>query len=215
VSTEPMMKCEHSTGRDIPLKACSSHGPPVIHTDTVTQKFVSYRLRHLPAGVTAASLTMSVASAGPGASVLRGDAQVIWYPPRAAAEHIPAGMHVVTITVSFLNREARGLTRTFTSQAIVSRLADLLNGAHAAPGGITSCPIVQVTYWLAFSSARGAVPSLVAVETGCMILRVSVRGREQPALQMPPGLGTMLARLIYGHGGPGIGAMPPAVAPGG
>jgi hypothetical protein len=174
-----------------------------------SQRFVSYQPRRPPPGVAAASLSVSVAAAGPDTAVLRADVQVIWYPPRPAGEYVPATVHAVRITASYLSREARGITRTFTSPAVVSRLAALLNGAHAAPRGAISCPLGQVTYVLAFAPSAKAAPALEAASTGCLILRVSVGNRPQPSLQEPPGLALMLTRMIYGRGGPGGGAVLP------
>ena len=68
---------------------------------TVTEEYVSYLLERPPAGVSAATVSMAVAPAGTrGGSELRADVQVIWFPPRSTAEHVPAGMRAVTITAS-------------------------------------------------------------------------------------------------------------------
>lgn len=121
---------------------------------------------------------------------------------RSAAERIPSGMRAVTITALYFSREAHSVTRTFTSPAAVGRLAALLNGAHAAPGGMASCPLIQVTYRLAFASPARAAPYLVAVDDGCLSLRVTALGRAQPARQEPAGLRAMLARQLYARASP-------------
>ncbi len=173
---------------------------------------VSYQLRRLPAGVSTATLSMSVAPAGKDVSQFRADVQVIWYPPRSAAEYIPAGMHAVTVTASYVNPKPGSVTRTFTSPATAGRLAALLNGAPASTGGAVMCPMIWVTYRLAFAASPRAAPYLVATDGGCGIVRVTALGHAQPALQQPAGLDTMLAGLMHVRAGPGTGVITPLPA---
>jgi hypothetical protein len=175
-----------------------------------TEEFVGYGLKRLPAGVSQATLTMSVAPAGPDASVLRADVQVIWFPPRSAAEYVPAGMHAVTVTASFVNSRPRTVTRTFTTPAVVGRLAAMLNSAHASTGGDENCPAEVGSYRLAFARSPGATAYLVAVDTGCNTLQITVLNQQQPALQVPAGLGTTLASLMHSQSTTGTGVMIPA-----
>ncbi len=179
----------------------------------VTEEFVSYRLARLPAGVSTAALSVAVAAAGPGTSELRADVQVIWYPPRSAAEYVPAGMHAVTITVSYETLKQGGSTRTFTSPAVVRRLAAMLNGAHASTGPIVNCPMIWVSYRLAFASSARAAPYLTATYGGCLTVQVSAGGRAQPLLQVPAGLSTLLAGLMHVRVVPNTGVMTPASGP--
>jgi len=130
---------------------------------------------------------------------------VIWYPPRSAAEHIPAGMHAVTITASTFLPRPGTITRTFTSPAVVARLAAMLNGAHASDLGLVPCPLAVGSYRLAFATSPRAAPYLVATDPGCPGIAVSVAGRAQPPLQVPAALQTTLAALMHVHGLPGPG----------
>jgi hypothetical protein len=180
---------------------------------TVTEEWVSYQLRRPPAGVMTATVSMAVAPGNRGASELRADVQVIWYPPRSAAEYVPAGMHAVTITASYLSPKPGSVTRTFTSPATVQRLAALLNGAHAAANVFLGCPMWQVGYRLAFAASPGASAYLVAMQTSCASLPITVRGRAQPALQVPPSLTSTLAGLMHVRTAPGTGVMTPASGP--
>ncbi|MGH3158176.1 MAG: hypothetical protein ACRDNF_16585 [Streptosporangiaceae bacterium] len=165
---------------------------------TVTQEFVAYNLKHLPAGVYTASLGMSVVPGGPDASVIRADVQVIWYPPRTTAEYIPASLHAVTITASELTPSSHSATTTITSPSVVSRLAAMLNGAYATPQGAAfSCPLESLTYRLAFASSAGANPYLVASATSCEGLQITVGGHQQPTLVNPAGLQNLVTSLTH------------------
>jgi hypothetical protein len=173
-------------------------------------QFVGYGLKALPAGVNAAALVMSVASAGQGAAVIRADVQVIWYPPRSAAEQIPAGVRAVTVTATTAGSQ-HPVTKTSTSASVLRRLAAMLNGAYAAPQGqIFSCPLEWVSYRIAFASAPKAAPFLVMSDTGCRELAVTASGHQQPALQIPSGLGSLLENLTGVQRGPGTSVMHPA-----
>jgi hypothetical protein len=178
----------------------------------VLEEFVSYQLSRLPAGIGTATLSMAVAPTGPNTSELRADVQVTWYPPRSAAEYVPAAMHAVTITASLLTPRPGSITRTFTSTAVARHLAAMLNDAHATSLALAPCPLQQVSYRLAFSASRGTVPYLVAEDTGCQTLGITVLNHPQPALQAPPGLGTVLDRLMHIRTVPGTGVLPPPCA---
>ena len=187
---------------------------------TVLEADVTYQLKPLPAGVSAATLSMAVAPAGKDMSEIRADVQVIWYPPRSAAEYVPAGMHAVTITASYLNPKPGSIARTFTSAAVVGRLAALLNGAPASAGGVANCPAIEVTYRLAFATSRQAAPYLVASDYGCLAVQVTAAGHTQPDLQLPMALNPLLSRLLHVPAPFGTGVMtqagsPPATAPAG
>jgi hypothetical protein len=180
---------------------------------TVTEQSVSYRLRRLPAGVAAAGLSLTVAPAtaatpgsGPDASVLRADAQVIWYPPRSAAEHVPASMHAVEVTVTVAgSRHPRTVTKTVTAPSVVRRLAAMLNRVHAATSGAFSCPMFMASYRITFAVSSRAAPYLVADATTCPDLEITAAGRRQPELQMPDGLLPLLHRLTGVAAQPGGG----------
>jgi hypothetical protein len=172
-------------------------------------QFVGYGLKRLPTGVNAATLVMSVESAGPDASVIRADVQVVWYPPRSAAEQIPSGVRAVTVTAT--TSSPHPVTRTSTSASVLRRLASMLNGVHAAPGGLVfSCPLLSVSYRIAFASAPKAAPFLVMSDTGCQELAVTASGHPQPALEIPAGLGALLQSLTGVQRGPGTSVMHPA-----
>jgi hypothetical protein len=164
----------------------------------VTQESTGYVLKRQPAGVNAATLGMSVAPAGPNASVIRADVQVIWYPPRSAAEYVPPGTHAVTITASALDPRQHSVTKTITTRPAVQRLVAMLNGVYAMPrGSVFSCPMETVTYRLAFARAAGATPFLTATDTGCQGLAITVGGHQQPELEIPAGLQKLVQSLTH------------------
>jgi hypothetical protein len=179
---------------------------------TVTEQSVSYRLRRLPAGVAAAGLSLSVAPDGAGGSVLRADAQVIWYPPRSAAEYVRPSMHAVTVTATVTGAHPRPriVTRTVTAPSVLARLAAMLNGVHAAvAGAFANCPVYLASYRIAFAVSRGAAPSLVMQTAMCPDVQVTAGGQRQPALQTPAGLQALLQRITGVAAQPG-GGFPPA-----
>jgi hypothetical protein len=194
--TEPVSTVYDLISRHVPTGMTSAGTGQSGTSAGVSQEFVSYRPRQFPAGVNQAILTMTVAPSGTG-TLLRADVQVIWYPPRSAAEYVPAGMRAVTITASYASLAApRTVSKTFTSAALIGRLAAMLNGAYASPGGETNCPMERVSYKLAFAPSRTAAPYLVATVGGCGFVAVTVAGHQQPALQEPAALSPALSRLI-------------------
>jgi hypothetical protein len=196
-------------------KAAQGIAAPPARAPGAFEESVLYQLTRLPAGVSGANLSMAVAPVGNGVSQLRADAEVIWYPPRSAAEHIPAGMHAVTITATTFLPGRGTVTKTFTSPGVVARLVAMLNGAHASDLGIVPCPLGWATYRLAFATSPRAAPYLVATDPGCPGIQVSVAGRAQPSLQVPPALQTTLAALMHIHGAGGVRPLPspPVVTP--
>ena len=147
---------------------------------------VMYLDHHLPTGIAGAQLVVSVvpASSG-GGSLLRADAQVVWYPPRSAAEYIDlARYHVLSITVMLYGRRPHTVHKIVTSRAFIARLAQALDQMQAEPLGTTSCPAIFAEYQLAFSVSRPSHPAVVvsANEIGCGGAGITVNGQQQPLL---------------------------------
>ncbi len=153
---------------------------------SVTSMEVSYTARSVPAGVYMAQLVLTVVPAGSGGSVVRADAQVIWFPPRTAAEHIdPARYHVLAVTVTIYGRRLHTMHKVVTSQAVITRLAGALNRSPVQPVQAISCPLVFADYRLAFAVSRQARPVVVVVATRwpCEGAQIRVSGRLQPPLE--------------------------------
>ena len=87
----------------------------------------------------------------PGGGVgVRVDAQVIWYPTRPAAEHVPVRATLVRASVfrqtSLTDTVPVVLaTATFTSPSVVARLARKVDSLPLALPGTRSCPADRVT----------------------------------------------------------------------
>lgn len=169
----------------------------------VTVRNVTYALRSLSPGIREAGLVVTVVPRS-GGSLLRADAQVVWFPPRSAAEHLDAArFHAVTISASGVtprSRRPHTVTRSVTSPDIISRLAQLLNGLQAAPDGPTSCPMVTASYRLAFAASAASPPDVVVSTDGCATDQISVHGKAQPALWDPAGKLAAAARRLLGLG---------------
>lgn len=152
----------------------------------VTSMEVSYTPRSVPAGIYMAQLVLTVVPAGSGGSMARADAQVIWFPPRTAAEHIdPPRYHVLAITVTIYGRRPHTMHKVVTSQAVITRLAEALNRSPARPVQTLGCPLVFAGYRLAFAVSRQALPVVVVVATRwpCEGVQIRVSGRLQPPLE--------------------------------
>jgi len=146
---------------------------------------VGYQARPVPAGIYQAQVVLTMVPDGSGGSRLRADAQVIWYPPRTAAEYVdPARYHVLTMTVTVGGRKERTIRKVVTSQADIARLAVALDRSPAAPPVYLSCPAIFVTYQLTLSVSRRTRPAVVifANSISCGGTQITVDGRSQPAL---------------------------------
>lgn len=149
-------------------------------TNTVTVLWVAYRPRSLASGLADAELgTAALPSAG--GTLIRADASVSWFPPRSAAEQLnAASFGSVTVTATGVIPQPRTVTRTFTSPAVIGRLAALLNRLPAAPDqdvAAMKCVVGPTSYRLAFT------PGVVVEADGCGDSdAITVNGQPQPRL---------------------------------
>jgi hypothetical protein len=151
----------------------------------VEEQYVSYTPLRVPTGIYIAQLALSVAPA-PGGSIVRADAQVIWYPPRSAAEYIDAARyHVVAITVTVYGTRPRTRSMIVTSRSAIADIAAALNRSPVVPVQEVNCPAIVVYYRLAFAVTRQGRPAVVvyATQQPCLGVRIVVDGRDQPPLQ--------------------------------
>ena len=149
------------------------------------ETFVSDSPAAPPAGIDPESELLVTMAAGPhGSTLVRADAEIVWYPPRTAAEYIwPASYRAVAIRARFTRPAARG-ARTFTSQAIIARLARLFDHMRTVtPGAIYGCPpVAPGEFTITFRPARPGQPALTVTPGFCTADMVTVGGRHQPAL---------------------------------
>ena len=149
----------------------------------VPEQTVGYAPRSLPAGIYQAQL-VTVAVAGPGgATLLRADAEVTWFPGRSTAEHLEAASFgQVTVSAAVPNSRPHTGTRVLTSPAVISRLVSLLNRLPAAPEVSFGCPAGAVTFRLAFAVKAGRAAEVTVTSYGCLTDQITVSGKAQPAL---------------------------------
>jgi hypothetical protein len=145
-------------------------------------KEVDYSPRHLPPAYKEIDLLVEVVRGHHGHAGIRTDAELVWYPPRSAAEHLtPGHFKSVTINAVIYGTGVSHEQRTFRQRAIIDKLARVLNSAPASPGGWESCPVILESYTLTFTPVKGKAGATVQVP-GCFQLYVTVGGHAQPAL---------------------------------
>jgi hypothetical protein len=148
---------------------------------------VSYSLARPPAGIDPSTTLLATLAAGPrGGTVARADAEVVWYPPRTAAEYLdPAAYRSVTITATLVNEQgnARTVTKTF-GRRVIDRLARVLNGLRTlSPPGPISCPAMTgSTFTLRLAPTSASIPAMVVSRAGCVGELITVAGKAQPVL---------------------------------
>jgi len=145
-------------------------------------RYVIWSPRHLPRGLYQAELLVSVLAAGP-RTLVRADAQVVWYPPRSAAEYIrPARFSSARLSVTVINPHTRTVRRVITSRAAIAALARSLNRLPADPGLVYHCPAILAGYRITFvPAAAGQVP-VAAAPDGCNGVSMTAAGTPQPGL---------------------------------
>jgi hypothetical protein len=151
-------------------------------------QFVSFYLRSAPVGITGETMLLVTFSDGPrGSTVARADAEVVWYPPRTAAEYIrPGAISSARITASFLNPSRRRFSKVISSRHAIAMLAALLNGLRATDNSARFCPAIDATYDLTFLG-KGGQPNVTVGATGCSVDGIGVNGKAQPQLWDPAG----------------------------
>ena len=141
---------------------------------------------HLPRGVAQANLALVIIPRGRG-SLVRAEVQVVWYPPRSAAEYVfPGRYRAVTVTVPAASGGGT-VTRAFTSRAVITELAWLLNRLPGMlPTGF-NCPamsgrIPPAPYRVVFTPRSRRWPAISAAPVGCWAGGILVGKHRQPAL---------------------------------
>ena len=158
---------------------------------------MSFNLPAPPVGIAGETMLLVTLGHGPhGSTVARADAEVVWYPPRTAAEYLRAGaIRSARITASFMNPRPRHFVKVITSRRAIARLAALLNGMRATDNSLRFCPMVDAEYHVTFSGHGGQ--SRVAVgASGCGTDSVAVNGKVQPPLWDPDRLIHALRKLL-------------------
>jgi hypothetical protein len=156
-----------------------------------SDRFVLDVPAHLPPGIAHANLEVVIIPRGSG-SLIRAEAQVVWYPPRSPAEYIRPGRYrSVTVTIPKLP-DASGdatVTRTFTSRAVITQLAALLNRLPGMLPTAFNCPAmtepltrIPSPYRIVFTPRSRRWPTIAAAPVGCFDGGIVVGKHKQPAL---------------------------------
>src|SRR5439155_3553362 len=132
-------------------------------------------------GVAAAQVAVWAEPWSSGQTLIAAYAYATPRPARTAAEHLdPGRFRTVTVIVTEYGPHARTTTRTFTSAAVIARLAAFLNARPAAPQVAVPCPALPVNYDLRFTAkANGPV---LTVSVGCLTDQIAVNGAQQPSV---------------------------------
>jgi len=166
----------------------------------VTSEELTFDLTSLPVGIQSAQLQAEVAPTGPSSSAVRVDAQVVFLPPRSAAEQVPPTDTVVVVTRSgFMPSGAPASARlTRTDPSNVGLLASILDRLPPAVPGMSSCPAESLQYQLAFAARLGAAPNYVATTTACDGVVVTIAGvAVQPVLSDAGGTLTQALEAMF------------------
>lgn len=185
------------------LQRISAHAPfnePVIYSATPV---LDVTIRQAPKpGIDAVILDLAVQAHSRTTTLVGAYAFAAWLPSRTAAEHLdPARFRAVTISADQLIPRPHQVTRTFTSAAVIARLAAFLNGRPPAPAAAlagVSCPAPLASFTLRFTAAARQAPAVAVSAAGCMVDAITVNGRQQPSLWDTAGGLESMARKLLG-----------------
>ena len=152
-------------------------------------------------GVDAAELDVSMAPLSGTTTLVAAYVYAAWLPSRTAAEHLePASFRAVTISADQLVPRPQQVTRTFTSAAVIARLAAFLNGRTPAPTAALialKCLAPLASFTLRFTSTGRRASAVTVFTADCMTDAVTVNGRQQPLLwDTRDGLASMARKLL-------------------
>jgi hypothetical protein len=147
-------------------------------------------------GVAAAQVAVWAEPWSSGKTLIAAYAYATPRPVRTAAEHLdPDRLLAVTVTVTEYGPRSRTTTRTFTSAAVIARLAAFLNARPAAPQVAVSCPPPSAVYDLRFTAK--ANDPVLTVSAGCLTDQIAVNGAQQPPVwDNDGGLGKLIRSLL-------------------
>ena len=153
-------------------------------------------------GIDADTVSVSMTALSPTTTLVAAYAYAAWLPVRTADEHLaPASFRAVTISANQIISQPHHLTRTFTSTAIIVRLAASMNALTPAPVGAVadmSCPPPMGSYTLRFVARNPRAPAVVISTGGCLTDSVTVHGKPQPLLWDTHGtLTTTVRELLH------------------
>jgi hypothetical protein len=147
-------------------------------------------------GVAAAQVAVWAEPWSHGTTLIAAYAYATPRPVRTAAEHLdPGRFSTVTVTVTTYIPHVRTTTRTFTSAAVIARLAAFLNARPAAPQIAVPCPAPAASYQLRFTAKAG--DPVLTVSDGCLTDQIAVNGAQQPSVwDNDGGLGKLVRSVL-------------------
>jgi hypothetical protein len=147
-------------------------------------------------GVAAAQVAVWAEPWSSGQTLIAAYAYATPRPVRTAAEHLdPARLLAVTVTATTYIPHVRTTTRTFTSAAVIARLAAFLNARPAAPQIAVPCPAPAASYQLRFTAKAG--DPVLTVSDGCLTDQIAVNGAQQPSVwDNDGGLGKLVRSVL-------------------
>ncbi len=172
-----------------------SQGVPVSTDDgVVVNKVLLARVRGIPAGISAAELEYTVVPDADGASMLRVDAQVAWYPPRPAAEVFVAARYRSAV-LGYSDPGGEHGSMTITSRPLISKLVGLIDDLHV--GSSFGCTVQDEELSVQLTPAAAGEPAATVSTGGCNDYQVYAGKTMEPALSAPrTGLAALIARLL-------------------
>jgi len=160
-----------------------AHAPAGTHTTATGQQSgtagliaqdVYFGLRTLPPGIAEATLAIALVPRSDRTTFIAAYAHVMWFPARTTTEHLLApSFRSVTVSARLFNPTLHDVTHTFSSAAIIAKLASVLNSLQAAPDATTLCPNSAASYQLRFSPRDQAASEVVVSTAGCEAVQVT------------------------------------------
>jgi hypothetical protein len=184
----------HHPGGLVSMGSTASSGPALDDNE----RAVDYMLRHVPAAVHSADLSIAVVPLSPHTSAIGAFATVVPQPPRPAAEDVPLPVDSVVVTTSKTTGLPDGgqiIARKRLSSPAATRLVRDFNALRVQPPGeMFSCPLILITQTVAIQAAGH---HWWITDESCSGLGVSRDGVRLPPLQVSPAFGRDL-RSAYG-----------------
>ncbi len=162
----------------------------------VTTTAIADVQRHVPAGIDVIYLIETLVPEPGGASALRADAEVTWFPPRSAAEFLVA---VRFRSVSISLTSVSGGARIVGGQRYIRPLVAVLDSMPATPPLDFPCASGIGSFRLTFTPAVPGQGMVVVASGNCNADTVTVGGRAQPDLADMGPLGALVTRLAGNH----------------
>ena len=135
-------------------------------------------------------LSLQIVDSGPGTSIMRADALVVWLPDRTPGEEVPVTDTVVTVgrSVSLPGQSSPHTAQVVTDTAWVRVLTEAFDGLPTALPVAMTCDTkdADARGRVAFSSAPTAVPDIVATLHPCsagFLVTVQLRGAPAQPLK--------------------------------